>query len=75
LWQFSKPVLVANVIAWPVAYWAMTRWLEGFARRIDLEPWTFVGAGLAALAVATLTVLFQAWTIARIRPVVALRHD
>jgi putative ABC transport system permease protein len=75
LWQFSTPVLLANVIAWPAAYFAMSSWLGGFARRIDLEPWMFVGAALATLAVAIATVIAHAWTIAGIRPVVALRHE
>jgi putative ABC transport system permease protein len=75
MWQFSKPVLLANVIAWPAAYFVMSRWLEGFARRIDLEPWMFVAAALATLALAAVTVVVHAWTIAGVRPVAALRHQ
>jgi putative ABC transport system permease protein len=37
-WQFSKPVIVANLIAWPVAWWVMRDWLNGFDARIDLGP-------------------------------------
>ena len=44
LWQFTKPVLWANLVAWPVAYFIMQRWLEGFAYHIDLEPWMFLAA-------------------------------
>ncbi|HET7133549.1 MAG TPA: FtsX-like permease family protein, partial [Gammaproteobacteria bacterium] len=73
MWQFAKPVLLANLLAWPAAYLVMGRWLDGFARRIALEPWMFVAAALAALAVAAATVLAHAWTIAGTRPVVALR--
>ena len=75
MWQFSRPVLLANLIAWPAAYFAMSSWLAGFARRIALEPWMFVAAALATLAVAALTVAVHAWTIAGVRPVVALRHE
>jgi putative ABC transport system permease protein len=75
LWQFAKPVLLANLLAWPAVYLVMGRWLDGFARRITLEPWMFVAAALAALAVAAATVLAHAWTIAGTRPVVALRHE
>ena len=75
MWQFSRPVLLANLIAWPAAYFAMHAWLAGFARRIELEPWMFVAAALATLAVAALTVAAHAWTIAGVRPVVALRHE
>jgi putative ABC transport system permease protein len=75
MWQFSRPVLLANLIAWPAAYWAMSSWLAGFARRIELEPWMFVGAALVTLAIAALTVAAHAWAIAGVRPVVALRHE
>jgi putative ABC transport system permease protein len=75
MWQFGKPVLLANAIAWPAAYFFMSRWLEGFARRIDLEPWMFLAAAAATLALAAATVVVHAWTIAGVRPVVALRHE
>ena len=44
LWQFTKPVLWANLIAWPVAFWAMDHWLQGFAYRVDLPAWLFLAA-------------------------------
>ena len=51
-WQFSKPVIIANLIAWPVAWWVMRDWLNGFDARIDLGPAPFLVAGLIALAIA-----------------------
>jgi putative ABC transport system permease protein len=75
MWQFSRPVLLANLIAWPAAYFAMSSWLAGFARRIELEAWMFVGAAAVTLLIAALTVAAHAWTIAGVRPVVALRHE
>jgi putative ABC transport system permease protein len=75
MWQFSLPVLLANLIAWPAAYLAMSSWLAGFARRIDLAAWMFIAAAVATLAVAALTVAAHAWAIAGVRPVVALRHE
>ena len=48
-WQFSKPVVIANLIAWPVAWWVMRDWLNTFDARIDLGPTPFVLAGLLAL--------------------------
>jgi putative ABC transport system permease protein len=75
MWQFSRPVLLANLIAWPAAYLAMSSWLAGFARRIELEVWMFVGAAAVTLVIAALTVAAHAWTIAGVRPVVALRHE
>lgn len=73
--QFLKPVLIANLIAWPLAYLAMSRWLAGFSDRIDLSPWFFIGASVIALAIAVLTVIGQSLRAARAEPAWALRHD
>ena len=75
LWQFARPVLWANLIAWPVAYIAMRQWLDGFAYRIELAPWMFVAATAAALAIALLTVIGHALLVARAHPVSALRYE
>ncbi|GAG11308.1 unnamed protein product, partial [marine sediment metagenome] len=56
--EFVKWVLIANVIAWPIAYYAMNKWLQNFAYRIDMSIWLFVLAGLLALVIALLTVSF-----------------
>ncbi|MES2625625.1 MAG: FtsX-like permease family protein [Pseudomonadota bacterium] len=74
-YDFSKLVLVANLIAWPIAYVAMTRWLENFAYRVDLTPLVFIGSGLIALCVAWVTVGGTAARAASVKPVLALRHD
>jgi putative ABC transport system permease protein len=74
LWKFAVPVLVASLLAWPLSYWAMRRWLEGFAYRIELEPWIFLAASGAALTVALAAVIGHAIQLSRVRPVVALRH-
>jgi putative ABC transport system permease protein len=75
LWQFAQPVLWANVIAWPVAWWLMRRWLSGFAYHIDLHWWVFAGASLGALLIALATVAGQAFLTARAKPVSALRYE
>jgi putative ABC transport system permease protein len=75
LWQFAKPVLWANVIAWPAAYFIMRRWLQGFAYRVDIAPWMFVAASALALTIAALTVLGHALLVARSQPVTALRYE
>ena len=75
MWEFARPVLAANAIAWPLAYIVMRRWLDGFAYRITLDPMIFVGAGLAALAIACAITLFHAIQVARARPVLALRYE
>jgi putative ABC transport system permease protein len=73
--DFTKWVLLATLIAWPVAWVLMQHWLQGFAYRIDLSPDIFVLAGLLALAIALLTVSYQAIRTARSNPVDALRDE
>jgi putative ABC transport system permease protein len=75
LWQFSKPILWANLIAWPVSAFLLYRWLEGFADHVDLSPLTFVAAGAAALIIALVTVAAHASSVARAKPVEALRYE
>jgi putative ABC transport system permease protein len=75
LWQFTVPVLWANLVAWPLAFLAMSRWLQGFAYRIPLTVWPFALAAAAAVLIAWLTVLAQASRAARARPVSALRYE
>ncbi len=74
-WQFSKPVIVANLIAWPVSWWAMREWLNTFDARIDLGPAPFVLAGALALAIAIGTIAGHAFRVARANPIVALRYE
>jgi putative ABC transport system permease protein len=75
LWQFSKPVLLANLVAWPVAWFASRRWLDGFAYRIDMPVTAFAAASFAALLIAFSAVAAHALKVARTSPAVALRHD
>jgi len=74
-WQFAKPVLWANAIAWPAAYLIVRRWLEGFASHIALDAWMFFAASALALIVAVATVCGHALAAARARPVTALRYE
>ncbi|CAA9513437.1 MAG: Acidobacterial duplicated orphan permease (function unknown), partial [uncultured Sphingomonadaceae bacterium] len=74
-WQFSKPVIVANLIAWPVAWWVMRDWLNTFDARIPLGPTPFVLAGLIALAIAIGTIAGHAIKVARANPIHALRYE
>ena len=73
--QFLRPVLVANLVAWPLAYLAMRTWLAGFDDRIALSPLYFVAASLIATAIAVLTVLGQSLRASRAAPAWALRHE
>jgi len=74
-WEFSKLVLIANLLAWPAAWFLMNRWLENFAYRVEIGPLVFVGAAVAALLVAWLTVGGLAAKAASSRPVLALRYE
>jgi putative ABC transport system permease protein len=74
-WQFSKPVVLANLIAWPVAWWVMRDWLNGFDARIQLGLEPFVLAGLIALIIALGTVAAHAFKVARANPIHALRYE
>ena len=73
--QFLRPVLLANLIAWPLAFVAMRMWLAGFDDRVALSPLFFVGASLVAMLIAVLTVLGQSLRASRAAPAWALRHD
>jgi putative ABC transport system permease protein len=75
LWQFSIPVLIANVIAWPVAYYYLHHWLESYAYRITLNPLYFLAAGAIALTIAWVTIIAHAVRIARANPIIALRYE
>jgi putative ABC transport system permease protein len=73
--EFTKWVLVANIIAWPIAYYAMNHWLQNYAYRIDIGLGTFILAGVLALVIALLTVGYQAIKAARANPVNSLRYE
>jgi putative ABC transport system permease protein len=73
--QFAKPVLWANLIAWPVTAYAMHRWLLGFAYHVDLAVWLFPAAAVLALLIAILTVSTHSILVARAKPVAALRYE
>jgi putative ABC transport system permease protein len=73
--EFLALVVIANLIAWPLAYLAMSRWLENFAFRIDLSPGIFILAGFIALVITLATVSTLAVRTASINPVDSLRHE
>jgi putative ABC transport system permease protein len=73
--EFVKLVLIAVLIAWPLAYLFMRRWLETFAYRIDQDPIDFVVAGLAALVIALMTVAYHTRKVAVANPVESLRYE
>jgi putative ABC transport system permease protein len=72
---FTKWVLVANLIAWPAAYFVMNMWLKNFAYRITISIWVFILSGLIAFIIALLTVSYQSIRAATANPVEALRYE
>ena len=73
--DFVKWVAIAFVIACPIAYYAMSKWLENFAYKTTLSWWIFALAGVLALGIALLTVSWQSWRAATRNPVEALRYE
>jgi putative ABC transport system permease protein len=73
--DFVKLVLLANLIAWPLAWFAMNKWLQSFAFRVEMEWWVFALAGGLALLIALLTVSTHAIKAALANPVEALRYE
>jgi putative ABC transport system permease protein len=67
--------VIAVVIATPLAFWAMNKWLQGFEYKIDISWWMFVIAGFAAVMIALLTISFQAIKAAIANPVKSLRTE
>ena len=73
--EFIKPVLIALLIATPIAWWAMNKWLQDFTYRINVQWWVFVAAGVVAVLIAVLTVGFHAIKAAVANPVKSLRTE
>ena len=73
--DFLKLVLLANILAWPLAFYVMNNWLDNFAYRIGIEVWVFLLAGLFALLIALLTISRQAIKSALSNPIRSLRYE
>jgi len=73
--HFVKLVLISNLIAWPIAWWAVKTWLQEYAYRVEINWLVFMMAGVAAMAIAVITVSFQAVKAAMANPVKSLRTE
>jgi len=73
--DFGKLVILANVIAWPIAWYLMNDWLQQFAYRIEMEPWIFALAGSGALLLAILAVGSLALKASNQNPIKSLRYE
>ena len=73
--DFTKWIFIANMFAWPVAWYAVHKWLQNFAYRIEVTWWIFLVAGGITLLIALLTVSWQAIRAATANPVESLRYE
>ena len=73
--SFLKPVVIASLIAFPIAWWGMNKWLEDFPYRVTIGWQTFLLAGVLAIIIALITVSFQAIKAAVANPVKSLRTE
>lgn len=73
--EFSKWIIISNLIAWPLAYYFMNQWLQDFAYRTEISLWIFPLAGLLALAIALLTVAYQSIKAALSNPIRAIKYE
>ena len=73
--EFTRWVLFANLIAWPLAWFAMNKWLQNFVYQTNMNLLYFIGSGLLALTIAFITISFQTIRAANINPVDALQYE
>ncbi|MFP4556401.1 MAG: ABC transporter permease, partial [Bacteroidales bacterium] len=73
--EFSRLVIIACLIATPIAYFILREWLNNFPYRQDIEIWVFIAAALVGWFTAILTVLFQTYKAARVNPVETLKYE
>ena len=73
--NFVKLVAIAIVIASPISWWAMNKWLQDFIYRAPISIWVFVIAGITAIAIALITVSFQSIKAAIVNPIKSLRIE
>jgi putative ABC transport system permease protein len=75
LMQFSKWVIISNIIAWPVSYFVIKPWLQNFAYRIDFPFWTFILSLLLTITIAVITVSWQSVKVSRMNPAASIRVE
>ena len=79
IWQLSKQfvrwVIVANIIAWPFAWYVMKTWLDGFIYRTSANPLIFITAGIISLFIALITISLKTWKAANTNPANILNYE
>jgi putative ABC transport system permease protein len=74
-YEFLWGILLANLIAWPIAWYALNRWLQNFAYHTSLSWWIFIVSGMSVMAVALLTMSWQTLRAARTNPIDSLKYE
>jgi putative ABC transport system permease protein len=72
---YLRWVLLANMLAWPIAWILMKKWLENFAYQIAVSIWIFVLAAVVSILISVLTISWHAWKISSTNPVNSLRYE
>ena len=75
VFDFLQWVLIANLFAWPLAWYGASQWLSGFAYRIEIEPVVFITASIIGIIIAFITVFSQAWRAAISNPLDAIKYE
>ena len=73
--QFTKWVFLSNIIAWPIAFYFMNKWLQSFAYRIDIGIWIFIFSAIISFFIACITVVYQSIKAANVNPVKSLKYE
>ena len=73
--EFIKWIMLANIVAWPLAWFLMSRWIQNFAYRTQIGWAVFLWAGFVAMAIAVFTFIFQTIKTASAKPVNSLRYE
>jgi putative ABC transport system permease protein len=73
--EFLKLIVIANLIAWPVAYFSMNEWLKNFAYKAGIDIWIFISTGVIAVGIALVTISFQSLKAALLDPIKAIKYE
>jgi len=73
--EFTRLILISNILAWPIAYFVINYWLDNFAYRTSISIWLFILAGLSTVIIALLTIMIHAVNTAMSNPVDSLKHE
>ena len=73
--KFVRWIIVANLIAWPAAWYFMSKWLEGFAYKTNMNPFIFVTAGIVSVLIAMLTISLKTWKTANTNPADIIKYE